>query len=95
MSLPKYLTEGNTIKKDSIKHEKKVCRQLSSGAMWFAKGDLKSEDCLFELKKGKKQVSITGEMMEKIFKEATSIGKMPILLVEINGYQLIGEIIKL
>jgi len=95
MNLPKYLQEGNTIKKDSIKHEKRVTRQLNSGGMWFAKGDLKSDDCLFELKKGKKQVSVTGEMMEKIFKEASYVGKLPILMVEINGFQLIGEIIKI
>ena len=95
MSLPKYLQEGNTIKKDSIKHEKRVTRQLNSGSLWYHKGDLKNEDCLFELKKGKKQVSVTGEMMEKIFKEATSVGKSPILLVEINGFICIGEIIKI
>ena len=95
MSLPKYLMEDNTIKKDSIKHEKKIQRQLSSGALWFAKGDLKSDNYLFELKKGKKQVVVTKNMLEKIFIEASSIGKLPILLVDIDGFKLIGEVLKI
>jgi hypothetical protein len=94
MSLPKYLQDKETVKDISLKQEKRVQRQLASGALWNNKGDLKSEDCLFELKIGKKQVTITKEILEKIFTEASKDGKQPVLLIEIDEYIFIGEVIK-
>jgi len=96
MSIPKYLQKETTVKDASVRQEKNVQRQLASGALWFHKGDLKSEDCLFELKlavKGK-QVTVTKEMLAKIFEEASSTGKLPVLILEIGDYILIGEVNK-
>ncbi len=94
MSLPKYLTDGINVKKESIKQEKKIQRQLASGALWTQKGDLKDEENLYEVKyavKGK-SITVTKEMLAKIFKEAGQIGKNPILILEIGEYIVVGNV---
>jgi len=98
MSLPKYLIEEKSVKKQSLKQEKRVRRQLASGALAFYKGDLVDLDSnkMYELKlaaKGK-QVIVKRDMLEKIFKEAKQDGKLPVMFIEIGEYILIGEVIK-
>jgi hypothetical protein len=97
MSTPKYLQKEESTKEKSIKNEKRVQRQLASGATKFHPGDFSLEDCLIELKeptKGK-SIKVTKEMMQKIFNEGWIVeGKKPILMLKIEEYTLIGEVIK-
>ncbi len=96
MAVPKYLKEEKSNREISMKQEERVRRTLNSGAMWQDKGDLKSKDCLFELKTtrpGGKQITVTKDMLQKIFEEASKSGKQPVLILEIGDYTLIGEVL--
>ena len=82
--IPKYLQKEDGVKKQSIKQEKKIQRQLASGALWTHKGDLVDNECMYEIKGGKKQVVITEKILKKIYEEAWKEGKKPVLIVEIG-----------
>lgn len=82
-------TEGQ---KQSRKHEDRLAkkvggrRQVASGAFWGAKGDVRSDDLLIEHKwTGKLSVSIKAAVLEKIFREAIAISRMPVLGLSLNG----------
>lgn len=95
--IPKYLQKEDGVKKQSIKQEKKIQRQLASGALWTHKGDLIDDECMYEIKGGKKQVVVSEKILEKIFTEAWKEGKHPILIVElgtINKYIFKAEVFK-
>lgn len=56
-----------------------------SGGLWFAPGDVKTEDFLIDSKTtDKKSFSITGKIWRKIYKEALLSGKMPCLSIKLN-----------
>ncbi len=91
--IPRYLQKTDGVKKQSIKQEKKIQRQLASGALWTHKGDLIDSECMYEVKGGKKQVVITEKILKKIYEEAWKEGKHPILIVEIgNKYIFKAEV---
>jgi len=66
--------------------EKKVQRCINSGAMWFDKGDLKTETHLIECKyTEKKSFSITRKILEKLWEEGLDRNKLPALVIGIKG----------
>lgn len=67
------------------KAEKRIALTINSGALWFDKGDLKTEDCLIDSKMtDKKSFSITCKMLEKLHDEALDRNRFPVLVVTIE-----------
>lgn len=67
--------------------KRKLKTQPASGALKVPslKGDVKSDDVLFDLKTtGKKQFTVTQAMMRKIEKEALGMDKMPCLAIRFD-----------
>ena len=82
-------TEGQ---KQSQKHEKRIAKKVggsrtaASGAFWSRKGDVRSDDLLFEHKwTGKKSFSVKAEVLEKIVLEAVIDSRMPVLGLSLNN----------
>lgn len=83
MTLPKYLSQPDDVRKVSIRRETKVTRQIASGATWSNKGDISSEECLIEHKYTKaRSFSLNSSTVEKIFSEAVKVGKIPKMIIE-------------
>ena len=58
-------------------------RILRSGGLWFAPGDVKTDQFLFDQKTSKhNRFSVTQEMWHKIYKEALVSQRIPALSVE-------------
>lgn len=73
------------MKNKGRKFEDKVQKCLNSGALWFDKGDLKTEDYLIECKyTDKKSYRISIETLQKLWSEAMDSNKMPRLIVGIG-----------
>jgi len=73
-------------KEKGSKFEKKIERTINSGALWFDKGDLKSDEYLIDCKyTEKKGFRITHKMLEKIWNEALESNKLPRLIIGIKG----------
>ena len=69
-------------KKLGNKFEKKCQRTINSGALWFNKGDLRYGDYVIDAKyTDKKSFSITLSILEKIWGEALSMNKEPMLQI--------------
>lgn len=63
-------------------------RQRGSGSSDYAKGDVKTERFLIECKQTeKKSLSVKGEWLSKITREAMAAGKTPALSIEIKGIE--------
>jgi hypothetical protein len=78
--------------KQSLKHEKRLAkavggqRNVASGAFWFRKGDVRSQDLLIEHKwTGKKSFTIKSDVLEKITTEALLDSRTPVLGISLNG----------
>lgn len=78
----------------SDKQERRLAEKVggsvtpASGATKFAKGDVTTEDWLFEAKMtGHESLSIKGSWLVKISKEAALTSKQPALAIEIGGVQ--------
>ncbi len=64
--------KGEQVAKDSI----------NSGALWFAKGDIKYDNCLVEVKTTeKKSFGVTKRLLEKVSREAYAIKKEPLIVI--------------
>lgn len=81
-------TEGQ---KQSLKHENRLAklgegsRNAMSGA-GFRKGDVRWDGVLIEHKwTGKKQMTVKSDVLEKVFIEAVSEGRTPVLGLHLNG----------
>ena len=82
----------NTNKKRSQKQEKSVAKNfdarvvVASGALWGAKGDVRSDKCLIECKTTEKPYySVTSKVWEKIEREALKDGmRTPLLIVDLE-----------
>jgi hypothetical protein len=73
-------------KKKGQKFEEKVRKTINSGALWFNKGDLETDDYLIECKHTeKKGFRISTKLLEKLWDEALSSNKLPFLVIEIEG----------
>ena len=84
----------------SKKHELRLAklvggkRTAASGAFWNKKGDVRSEEYLFEHKwTGKKSFTLKSDVLEKIVTEAIMDGRTPAFGVSLNdqNYILIEE----
>lgn len=81
------------VKKKSQLQEKSVAKDLNaktvvaSGALWGAKGDVRSDKYLIECKTtDKPYYSLTLATWEKIEKEATRDGlRIPVMCIDVNG----------
>jgi len=78
--------------KQSLKHEKRLAkaiggqRSVASGAFWFRKGDVRSQDLLIEHKwTGKKSFTLKSDILEKITTEALLDSRTPVLGISLNG----------
>jgi len=77
------------------KFEEKIQKCINSGALFFDKGDLKTDDYLIECKyTEKKGFRVTKKILEKIWSEAFETNKLPKLIVGIkdNGKDWILDI---
>lgn len=82
----------NTIKKRSQRQERSVAKDfdakvvVASGALWGAKGDVRSDKCLIECKTTEKPYySVTSKVWEKIEREALKDGmRTPLLIVDLE-----------
>ena len=90
-------TEGQ---KQSQKHEKRLAKTIggktmaASGAFWSHKGDVRSNDLLIEHKwTGKKQCTVKSDVLKKIMREAILDGRMPVLVIHLDGenYVILSE----
>lgn len=77
--------------KQSLKHEKRLAkaiggqRSVASGAFWFRKGDVRSQDLLIEHKwTGKKSFTLKSDILEKITTEALLDSRTPVLGISLN-----------
>ena len=77
--------------KQSLKHEKRLAkviggqRNVASGAFWFRKGDVRSNDLLVEHKwTGKKSFTLKSDVLEKITTEAIVDFRTPVLGISLN-----------
>ena len=67
------------------KFEKKVQRCINSGAFWFDKADLKTEEYLIDAKFTKKKgFRITTKLIKKIWNEAFDTQKLPAIILGIE-----------
>ena len=65
-------------------------RQPASGATPWAKGDIKFKDVLAEVKQtGKSRYTLKLKELFKIEKEAISDGKIPIMILDIQGSKFV------
>jgi len=73
--------------------EEKVQRCLNSGALWFDKADLKTEDYRIDCKyTDKGSFRITKEIIEKIWNDALDSSRLPKLVIgikDVDGKDLI------
>ena len=77
--------KGKNMKKKGSKFEEKVQKCLNSGALWFDKCDLKTEDHAIEVKyTEKKSFSITKKILNKLWDEAFERNKLPALIIGIK-----------
>lgn len=90
-------TEGQ---KQSQKHEKRLAKAIggqknvASGAFWFRKGDVRSQDLLIEHKwTGKKSFTLQSSVLEKIVTEALMESRTPVLGFSLNdnNYVVLDE----
>lgn len=82
--------------KESGRHEKRLAKAVggsttaASGAFWSRKGDVRSTDLLIEHKwTGKKQFTLTAQVLEKIMTEAILDGRIPVLGFHLNGHNYV------
>ena len=65
--------------------ENKCQKTINSGALWFNKGDLKTEDYVIDCKyTDKKGFRISTKILEKIWNEALDANKLPMLIIGIK-----------
>ena len=93
MQKPKYMNKEETVREKSVKRETRAVKTINSGAFWIDKGDIKTDECLIEHKMtNKKSIAVQLDVVEKIYKEATLIGKTPVLWYEIGDYVFVGKV---
>ena len=86
--------------KQSQKHEARLAKlvggqkNVASGAFWFRKGDVRSQDLLIEHKwTGKKSFTLQSSVLEKITTEALMDSRTPVLGISMNNinYVILDE----
>ncbi len=73
-------------KKKGMDFESKVQKSINSGSPWFSKGDLSTDEYVIECKyTGKKGFRITSQILNKLWNEALSANKLPMLVIGIEN----------
>jgi hypothetical protein len=95
MSLPKYFTQEDSIKRIANKKEDIVYKHLLSGALSF-KGDFSTKDSCIDNKSTKnKSISVTTKMCDKLLDDSLTMGKTnSILILDLPEYYIVGKVIK-
>jgi hypothetical protein len=82
--------------RESQAHEKRLAkatggsRTAASGAFWSRKGDVRTHDLLIEHKwTGKKSITLSSQVLEKIMTEALFDGRIPVLGFHLNGHNYV------
>lgn len=93
MAIPKWLKD-KTPQEKGRRYEKKLAKELrvkpqpASGALPLYKEDIEFEDWLIQVKHTtKKSYTIKLEDLTKLRNNATKIGKHPMLVLNIGGFQ--------
>jgi len=72
-------------KRKGNEYEERVRKCIASGALWFDKGDIKTDthliDCKYTEQKG---FRITSKILQKIWNEALDSNKLPALIIGIK-----------
>jgi hypothetical protein len=80
-------------KEKGNKFEDKVRKSINSGALWFDKGDLSSNDHLIDCKyTDKGSYRITTATLQKIWNESFDANKLPALIIGIKDWILTVKI---
>lgn len=75
----------NKSKKKGQDFEKKVQKAINSGALWFSKGDLSTDNYVIECKyTDKLSYRITQKTLEKLWNDAFDSGKLPYFVIGIS-----------
>lgn len=95
MSLPKYFTTEDSIKKTANKKEAKVYKHLLSGALDW-KGDFSDKDTCIDQKSTKhKSIRVTTEMCDKLVQDSLQMGKKKsVLLLDLPDYYIVGKVVR-
>lgn len=101
MSKPKWLDKEPNPRKFSQGREKKIAKRLgakltaNSGAAWSAKGDMKTDDALIEVKSTRGFTMVIHRFwLDKIRQEAIKSNKEPVVILDFGDIQLIGRVEK-
>lgn len=72
-------------KEKGKKFENKIQKTINSGAMWFDKGDLKTDEYVIEAKyTEKKGFRISTKILNKLWNDALEANKFPLLTIGIK-----------
>ena len=87
--------QNKTPKQKSQEQEKRIAKKgfvtPASGAFWLFKGDVSFHDYLVEAKRtDKKGMRLTEDVLKKIYKEATTDGKIAGMELEFKDYYIQG-----
>lgn len=90
------MAKVGTTRYDSHKQEKSVAKAtkgkltLNSGACWLSKGDVVTENCIFECKTTQKDYyALNFTTWKKLKKESLEELKIPILCIDIQGSRIV------
>lgn len=95
MSLPKYFTQKDSVKRTANKKENRVYKHLLSGALSY-KGDFSNKDTCFDHKGTKnKSISVTTKMCDKLVEDSLAMGKQnAVLILDLPEYYIMARVIK-
>ena len=79
------MSKKKTNKKKGMDYEQKVQKTLSSGSLWFNKGDLQTDNYVIECKfTEQKGFRISTKILKKLWEEALDANKLPLLMIGIK-----------
>ena len=89
-----YLTKPLNTRKKGKQGEDSVRNTISSGGLWFDKGDLKMKDYLIEVKnkQGQKGYMVSTKLLDKVLSEAYTVKKEPLIIILFDKYEVVCRI---
>ncbi len=91
MAVPSYL-KGKTPQEKGRRYEKKLAKKLGvkaqpgSGAFPLYKEDIELDDCLIQVKTTtKKSYTLKNDDLKTLVRNATKVGKIPVMVINIGG----------
>ena len=103
MPRPKWMLKTDDMRTMAGKRERKIAKQLggkttkNSGANWSTKGDVTLDEgrAIAEIKStSKKQMVVYKRWLEKVFVEATKLGKEAVFIGDFGSIYFVGRVIK-